>query len=262
MDDVVRAAVAKEKEKQRAARAEAGEESDEELELAEAKVYPGLSALDGDKPARAVKGPSGWIYHSTAFGILRPHHFPRKLAIHIIENPIFDPLILITIMCNCTTMAWSSPLDPLDPSLAWKGELLAKLEWIYLYIFTFELTVKMIGYGLVCHPHSYLRDAWCQLDFVVVSLAWLPILFPEAFGNMSAVRSVRALRPLRALKRVPGMPLLIKAIMAAIPKLVHVAALCAFLFLVFGIVGVELYQGTMHYRCALPGARPAKHLRV
>ena len=97
----------------------------------------------------------------------------------------------------------------------------------------------------------------CQLDITVVTLAWLPILFPS-FGSYSFIRSVRALRPLRALKRVPGMPLLIKAIMAAIPKLVHVAALCVFLFLVFGIVGVELYQGTMHYRCALPGARPAK----
>ena len=34
----------------------------------------------------------------------------------------------------------------------------------------------MIAYGLVCHKHSYLRDAWCQLDFVVVTLAWLPIM--------------------------------------------------------------------------------------
>ena len=43
------------------------------------------------------------------------------------------------------------------------------LEWIYLYIFTFELTMKIIAYGFIGHKHSYLRDAWCQLDFVVVS---------------------------------------------------------------------------------------------
>ena len=51
--------------------------------------------------------------------------------------------------------------------------------------------------GLLLNSDAYLRDAWCQLDFVVVTLAWLPILVPS-FGNYSAVRGVRALRPLRA----------------------------------------------------------------
>ena len=70
---------------------------------------------------------------------------------------------------------------------------------------------QVLAYGFVLNQHAYLRDAWCQLDFVVVMLAWIPILIPS-FGNYSVVRSVRALRPLRALKRVPGMPALISAL--------------------------------------------------
>ena len=108
---------------------------------------------------------------------------------------------------------------------------------------------KILAYGFLMHRGSYLRDAWCQLDFVVVSLAWVPIFFPS-FGNYSVIRSVRALRPLRALKRVPGMPVLISSIMAAMPKLGNVMALCGFIFLVFGIVGMELFKGALHYRCA------------
>ena len=117
------------------------------------------------------------------------------------------------------------------------------LEWVYLYIFTFELCMKVIAYGFLFHKHSYLRDAWCQLDFVVVTLAWLPILFPSVFGNMSAVRSVRALRPLRALRRVPGMPVLVGSILQSMPALGNVGALAGFIFLVFGIVGMELIKG-------------------
>ena len=64
-----------------------------------------------------------------------------------------------------------------------------------------------------------------QLDFAVVSLAWLPILFPQ-LGNYSAFRTIRALRPLRALKRVPGMPVLVKSIMDAMPRLFTVISLC------------------------------------
>ena len=216
---------------------------DEELVLEEEPVYPPLSAMRHSAPA--VQGESGRVYHSTSFGFLRVYHFPRSLAIHIVEAPLFDPLILITIMVNCSTMAWSSPLDAADESLAWKGELLAKLEWIYLYIFTFELGAKMLAYGIVMHPHAYLRDTWCQLDFVVVSLAWLPILFPS-MGNMSAIRSVRALRPLRALKRVPGMPVLVGSILQAIPALGNVAGLSAFFFLIFAIVGMALFKGVLH----------------
>ena len=82
----------------------------------------------------------------------------------------------------------------------------------------------------------------------------LPVAHPRPqFGNYSVIRSVRALRPLRALKRVPGMPVLVSSIMACIPKMGDVAMLCAFVFLVFGIVGMELFKGALHYRCALPG---------
>ena len=57
--------------------------------------------------------------------------------------------------------------------------------------------LQIVAFGFVSHEHAYLRDAWCQLDFVVVSLAWLPILFPDEFASMAAIRSMRALRPLR-----------------------------------------------------------------
>ena len=165
------------------------------------------------------------------------------------ERSPFDAFILATIICNCVTMAWESPLDP--PGTA-KAHFIDMCEIAYLYIFTFELCVKMLAYGILCHRDSYLRDAWCQLDFVVVTLAWLPVLIPT-FGNYSAIRTVRTLRPLRALKRVPGMPVLVQSILSALPRVGNVCALCGFIFLVFAIVGVEAFKGVLHYRCALPG---------
>ena len=121
-------------------------------------------------------------------------------------------------------------------------------ENVYLGIFTIELLLKVVAYGFLFHDGAYLHDAWCQLDFVVVTLAWVPIFFPT-FTNFSAIRSVRALRPLRALKRVPGMPVLIRSIIDALPRLITVAALCGFVLFVFGIVGVEFYKGALHYHC-------------
>ena len=173
-----------------------------------------LDALDHSPPATKVVGPSGREYHAKALWCMNVGTEPRRRAIKMVESRWFDPLILVTILINCTTMAWESPLDPPDTS---KAALIGVMEWVYLYIFTFELISKVVAYGFALHEGAYLRDAWCQLDFVVVTLAWIPIIFPS-FGNYSVIRSVRALRPLRALKRVPGMPQMISAIMAAFPQ--------------------------------------------
>ena len=210
---------------------------------------PGLSALHAAEPPDEVIGPSKRIYTSTSFCCLRPAHWPRRLAIQFIESWFFDPFILTTIMCNCVTMAWESPLDP--PGTM-KAAFIDVCEQAYLAIFTAELCFKMLAYGVAFHEHSYLRDSWCQLDFLVVTLAWIPIIVPS-FGNYSVLRAFRALRPLRALKRVPGMPTLVQSILSALPRVTNVILLCAFIFLVFAIVGVETFKGQLHYRCALPG---------
>ena len=100
----------------------------DEFELDEKTVYPGLEALNARRPPPVVQGPSGWIYMSTSFGCLRPYSCLRWMAIHIVEAPWFDPFILLTIMVNCSTMAWASPLDPPGTK---KQEILDYMEWVY-----------------------------------------------------------------------------------------------------------------------------------
>ena len=147
----------------------------------------GLEGLDKVPPCSAVIGPSGHVYSSRTFGFLEVGRAPRPWAIKLVEWAPFDAFILVTIMANCATMAWNSPLDP--PGTP-KAHFIDVCEWVYLYIFTFEMLAKICAYGFVGHDGAYLRDAWCQLDFVVVSLAWLPILFPS-FGTLWCARCAR-----------------------------------------------------------------------
>ena len=73
------------------------EEGDEELELKAKVVYEPISELCSKRPPAAVQGGSGKIYESTSFGCLRPEAPIRFLCIYILESPIFDPLILLTL---------------------------------------------------------------------------------------------------------------------------------------------------------------------
>ena len=152
---------------------------------------------------------------------------------------------MLTIACTCITMAFDSPLESGDP---FRASAIATSELAYLVIFTTELVLRVVAYGL----GEYLGDGWCRLDLVTVALSWAFQLVP-GFGAYSAIRAVRGLRPLRALKRVPGMPALVQAIFVSLPKVGTVLVLCAFIVLLFALVGVQLFQGVLHYRCASRG---------
>ena len=219
----------------------AADDDEEELD--------GLEGLDSIPPKSEVIGPSGKVYHGMSMCAFRIHDEPRRSAILFVEHPYFDQAILLTILVNVATMAWDSPLDPPGTK---KAAFIGGCEWAYLAIFTTEMCCKILAYGFVLQDGAYLRDAWCKLDFMVVTLAWAPILFPS-FGSYSVIRALRALRPLRALKRMPGMPLLVNSILAAVPKLADVVCLCGLVLIVLGIIGTGLFKGTLHYRCARQG---------
>jgi hypothetical protein len=49
---------------------------------------------------------------------------------------------------------------------------LAVTEYIFLVIYTIEMTLKVTAMGFVLHKGSYLRDKWNILDFIVVVSIW------------------------------------------------------------------------------------------
>jgi hypothetical protein len=208
---------------------------------------PDLSAFTEGEDPDEVKGPSGRVYSGEAFSCMRPATEPRRTCILLVEHPLFDPIVLCAIMGNCLTMAWESPLDP---AVSWKAGLINFWDACFLIVFTAEMALKMVAYGLLFLQGAYLRDGWCQLDFTLITLAWLPIFFPGT-ANYSALRALRALRPLRALKRLPGMPILVQWILDVTPKMGNVFLLLSFVYLVFGIGGLELFKGALEHRCAV-----------
>lgn len=198
-------------------------------------------ALYSDKPPKEVKGASGRNYGEKSLFCLEPAREPRRSCIFLVESPWFDNVILVTILANCVLMAWESPLDP--PG-TWKEAMVMTIEGLFLAIFTVELAMKVIAYGFaLTGTGAYLRDPWCRLDFIVVTFAWVPILFPSV-ANVSAIRTLRALRPLRALKVLPGMPIMVQSILSTLPKLGNVVMLLFVIWFIFSIFGFELFRGT------------------
>jgi voltage-gated sodium channel type II alpha len=65
-------------------------------------------------------------------------------------------------------------------------------------------------------------------------------------GAFRALRTLRALRPLRAVSRWEGMKVVVNALIQAIPSIFNVLMVCLVFWLIFAIMGVQLFGGRYH----------------
>jgi len=168
-----------------------------------------------------------------------------------IRNKIFDNFILVVIIVNCVTMIWEK-----------EDALLDAVEKTCTYIFIIEMLLKWFAFGLYGHysekqnsfcllpweePYiGYFNDGWNTLDFLVV-LASLPTLFGRRDSKYASLRSLRALKPLRLFSI--RLKVLVGTILTSLAGLFDVILLLMFLFVVFAVGAVQLFNGVLHRRC-------------
>uniref|UniRef100_A0A1I8HQ99 Sodium channel protein n=1 Tax=Macrostomum lignano TaxID=282301 RepID=A0A1I8HQ99_9PLAT len=134
---------------------------------------------------------------------------------------------------------------------SWLNTILEYMDKCFTIIFTFEMVVKWFAFGL----KKYFKDAWCWLDFVIVNVALFSLVLNlvggasgQNMGAFKAMRTLRALRPLRAVSRWEGMKVVVNALIQAIPSIFNVLLVCLVFWLIFSIMGVQLFGGQF-YKC-------------
>ena len=120
----------------------------------------------------------------------------RKFCWLVSTNTTFDYIILFFIVVSTITLALETPMD--DPNGTFV-EILTYIDYFMTGAFTLEALLKIIGWGFIATPTSYMKDPWNILDFVIVISAIAGFLMPPGV-NISAVKSLRILRILRPLK--------------------------------------------------------------
>merc|ERR1719471_2858767 len=132
------------------------------------------------------------------------------------------------------------------------NEFLEEIEIIFTIIFTSECCMKIIAYGFISHPNSYLRNTWNILDFTIVMIglfsSLLAVLQIEGI-NVKSLRAFRVLRPLRLLSSIPSLQIVINAILMAMIPLFHIALLVLFVIIIYAIIGLEMFSGLLHKTC-------------
>uniref|UniRef100_A0A3B1ITW6 Sodium channel protein n=1 Tax=Astyanax mexicanus TaxID=7994 RepID=A0A3B1ITW6_ASTMX len=166
----------------------------------------------------------------------------RKTCYLIVEHNWFETLIIFMILLSSGALAFE------DVYIEQRKTIRIILEYadrVFTYIFILEMLLKWVAYGFV----KYFTNAWCWLDFFIVdvSLSLSNALGYSDLGPIKSLRTLRALRPLRALSRFEGMRVVVNALVGAIPSIMNVLLVCLIFWLIFSIMGVNLFAGKYYY---------------
>ncbi|CAH8493918.1 unnamed protein product, partial [Schistosoma turkestanicum] len=142
------------------------------------------------------------IPNASSFFIFSPTN-PFRVACHeICNHNYFNNIVLVCILVSSAMLAAE---DPLDASSA-RNQILNYFDYFFTSVFTVEITLKIITYGLVLHKGAFCRSANNMLDFMVVMTSI--ISYPIDIDTISVVKILRVsrvLRPLRAINRAKGL---------------------------------------------------------
>jgi len=180
-----------------------------------------------------------------SLGFIKPRRPMRRLLFMLIKHPAFEALMLVLIVFSCIQLALDAPTVHPESDLA---SVLKAADVSFTLIFLGEAIIKVIAMGFVMHPGAYLRSPANCFDFfiVIVSLA-VETMSASALKFMRSFRLFRALRPLRLLNRVKSMQIVVATLLHVLPDLGSVMLLGLFQFLIFAILGSQLFAGKFDY---------------
>uniref|UniRef100_A0AAV2JRC5 Sodium channel protein n=1 Tax=Knipowitschia caucasica TaxID=637954 RepID=A0AAV2JRC5_KNICA len=164
----------------------------------------------------------------------------RKTCYQIVEHSWFETFIIFMILLSSGALAFE------DIYIEQRKVIKVVLEYadkIFSYIFVLEMFLKWTAYGF----KKYFTNYWCWLDFLIVDVSLISLVANSLgysdFAAIKSLRTLRALRPLRALSRFEGMRVVVNALIGAIPSIMNVLLVCLIFWLIFSIMGVNLFAG-------------------
>uniref|UniRef100_A0A670JDL0 Sodium channel protein n=1 Tax=Podarcis muralis TaxID=64176 RepID=A0A670JDL0_PODMU len=168
----------------------------------------------------------------------------RKTCYKIVEHNWFETFIVFMILLSSGALAFE------DIYIEQRKTIKTMLEYadkVFTYIFILEMLLKWVAYGF----QTYFTNAWCWLDFLIVDVSLVSLtanaLGYSELGAIKSLRTLRALRPLRALSRFEGMRVVVNALLGAIPSIMNVLLVCLIFWLIFSIMGVNLFAGKFYH---------------
>ncbi|XP_039290068.1 voltage-dependent T-type calcium channel subunit alpha-1G isoform X3 [Nilaparvata lugens] len=208
--------------------------------------------------------PKGVLKERDDFSLyLFPIDSPFRLACEkFVTQKWFDNAVLLFIGLNCITLAMERPNIPPDSR---ERLFLATANYIFTVVFAAEMFVKVVAAGMFYGKEAYFTSGWNIMDGSLVIISIIDLLMslvssnsPRIFGILRVFRLLRSLRPLRVINRAPGLKLVVQTLLSSLRPIGNIVLICCTFFIIFGILGVQLFKGTFFY-CEGPNIKNVRN---
>ncbi|CAG9314126.1 unnamed protein product [Blepharisma stoltei] len=225
------------------------ESENENSNLNEEERKRSLDELKRQSEMKKIKTMFVGIDCERSFFVLSKQNKIRKLCYTLTSSPKYEALVLVVIIVSTLKLIWDTYLLDL-PSDSTEIVVSTYFDLVFTVIFGVEMVIKSISMGFLFSKGSYLRDSWCQLDFIIVVLSVIDqALTSVNIPVIKVLRLLRILRPLRIISHNLQMKIMINALIESLISVFNVSAAILLLWLIFSILGVSLFGGKL-YSCS------------
>lgn len=116
------------------------------------------------------------------------------------------------------------------------------------------ISAQVVAAGMFKGTNAYFMSGWNIMDGSLVIISIIDLLMsllsdssPRIFGILRVFRLLRSLRPLRVINRAPGLKLVVQTLLSSLRPIGNIVLICCTFFIIFGILGVQLFKGTFFY---------------
>uniref|UniRef100_A0A158PKH5 Voltage-dependent L-type calcium channel subunit alpha n=1 Tax=Angiostrongylus costaricensis TaxID=334426 RepID=A0A158PKH5_ANGCS len=165
----------------------------------------------------------------------------RVFCNRIVNHSYFTNSVLVCILVSSAMLAAEDPLEANSS----RNTVLNYFDYFFTTVFTIEITLKVVVFGLVFHKGSFCRNAFNLLDILVVAVSLVSfVLKSDAISVVKILRVLRVLRPLRAINRAKGLKHVVQCVIVAVKTIGNIMLVTFMLQFMFAIIGVQLFKGT------------------
>ena len=156
-----------------------------------------------------------------------------KWLTRVVYSQTFELCIAGIIFLNAVALALLT-IPGID---AQTRQSLESFDQAALWIFVFELVVRMISYG--SKPWNFFKTGWNVFDFVIIGLS------PFLANQTLILRLLRIFRLIRIFRFLPEVRVLTRSITRSLPPLMSMSVLILLALFIYGMAGVYLFGEQM-----------------
>ena len=153
----------------------------------------------------------------------------------VLESKAFNRFLAVVIILNAIVIAADTQLRAVQSGAAELMFALSIIDNCCLILYIVEAALKIAVYRT-----DYFKSGWNVFDFTIVIISIMPFI-PFDAQIVRIFRILRIIRTLRIFSVIEDLQRVLEALGKSIPGIVSTLAILLVTFLIYAVIGVELY---------------------